>query len=61
MDQLHVDFRTHSRTLSDERGVFYEATNRAIILLPNHECLEDIFSTIEPLFFELFNKCEHFS
>jgi len=46
MDQLHVDFRTHSRTLSDDRGVFYEATNRAIIILPNHECLEDIFSTI---------------
>ncbi len=47
MDQLHVDFRTHSRTLSDDRGVFYEATNRAIIILQNHECLEDIFATIE--------------
>ena len=47
MDQLHVDFRTHSRTLSDDRGVFYEATNRAIIILQNHECLEYIFATIE--------------
>ena len=47
MDQLHVDFRTHGRTLGDDRGVFYEATNRALVMLSNHECLEDIFSTIE--------------
>ena len=35
MDHLHVDFRTHSRTLSDDRGVYFEETNRAIIILQN--------------------------
>jgi len=46
MDNLHVDFRTFGRTLSDDRGCFYEASNRALVMLPNHECLEDIISTI---------------
>ena len=46
MDKLHVDFRTHSRTLSDDRGVFFEESNRSIIILQNHECIEDILSTI---------------
>ena len=41
-----MDFRTHSRTLSDDRGVYFDETNRAIIILQNHECVEDILSTI---------------
>ena len=47
MDKLQVDFRTHSRTLSGDRGVFYDTSNRAIVILPNHECFEDIISTIQ--------------
>tara|TARA_R110002020_G_scaffold46132_2_gene131422 strand:+ start:2254 stop:2514 length:261 start_codon:yes stop_codon:yes gene_type:complete len=47
MDKLQIDFRTHSRTLTGDRGVFYEATNRALIILPNHECVEDIISTLQ--------------
>ena len=46
MDSLHVDFRTHSRTMSEDRGCFYEATNRALVMLPNHESFDDIISTI---------------
>jgi len=46
MDKLHVDFRTHSRTLDSDRGCFYEATNRALVMLPNHESFDDIISTI---------------
>lgn len=46
MDRLHVDFRTHSRTMSDDRGCFYESTNRALVMLPNHESYDDIISTI---------------
>ena len=46
MDKLHVDFRTHGRTISDDRGCFYEVTNRALIMLPNHESFDDIISTI---------------
>ena len=46
MDRLHVDFRTHSRTLGNDRGCYYEATNRALVILPNHECVEDLVSTI---------------
>ena len=46
MDRLHVDFKTHSRTCRDDRGCYYESTNRALIILSNHECLEDIISTI---------------
>ena len=46
MDKLHVDFRTHGRTMSDDRGCFFEASNRALVMLPNHECVEDIISTI---------------
>jgi hypothetical protein len=47
MDKLRVDFRTHSRTLSGDRGVFYDTTNRAIVILQNHECYEDILSTLQ--------------
>jgi len=46
MDNLHVDFRTHGRTISDDRGCFYEVSNRALIMLPNHESFDDIISTI---------------
>ena len=46
MDSLHVDFRTHGRTVSDDRGCYYEETGRALVILQNHECVEDIISTI---------------
>ena len=46
MDSLHVDFRTNSRTLGSDRGCYYEATNRALVILPNHECVEDVIATI---------------
>ncbi len=46
MDRLRVDFKTHSRSLGSDRGCYYEATDRALIILPNHECVEDIYSTI---------------
>ena len=46
MDNLHVDFRTHGRTCKDDRGCFYEASNRALVILENHECVEDIIATI---------------
>jgi len=46
MDTLHVDFRTHGRTISDDRGCYYEASNRVLVMLQNHECVEDIISTV---------------
>ena len=47
MEKLNVEFRIYSRTLTADRGVFYEETNRAVIILPNHENLTDILSTIQ--------------
>jgi len=46
MDNLHVDFRTHSRSCRDDRGCYFEETNRALVILPNHECVDDIIATI---------------
>ena len=31
---------------SDDRGVYYSETDRAIIYLPMHEALDDIYKTI---------------
>jgi hypothetical protein len=47
MEKLKVDFKISSRTLTADRGVFYEETNRAVVILPNHENLTDILSTIQ--------------
>ena len=47
MERLRVDFKINSKTLTADRGVFYEETNRAVIVLPNHENLADILSTIQ--------------
>jgi hypothetical protein len=47
MEKLRVDFKINSKTLTADRGVFYEETNRAVIVLPNHENLTDILSTIQ--------------
>tara|TARA_B100000029_G_scaffold504753_1_gene584165 strand:- start:605 stop:850 length:246 start_codon:yes stop_codon:yes gene_type:complete len=47
MERLRVDFKINSKTLTADRGVFYEETNRAVIVLPNHENLTDILSTIQ--------------
>ncbi len=47
MEKLRVDFKINSKTLTADRGVFYEETNRAVIVLPNHENLADILSTIQ--------------
>tara|TARA_R110002020_G_scaffold113233_3_gene260189 strand:- start:1680 stop:1928 length:249 start_codon:yes stop_codon:yes gene_type:complete len=46
-DKLQIDFKTSTRSLTGDRGVFYEATNRAIIVLPNHESYDDILATIQ--------------
>ncbi len=47
IEKLKVDFKISSRTLTADRGVFYEETNRAVVILPNHENLTDILSTIQ--------------
>ena len=46
-DKLQVDFRTSTRSLTGDRGAFFDATNRAIIVLPAHESLDDILATIQ--------------
>jgi len=39
---------------SDERGIYYEETQRAVIYLPMHESLDDIYKTINH---EIFHHC----
>ena len=40
---LTVDFKCRK---DDNRGVYYEETNRCLIFLGSHETLEDIYKTI---------------
>ena len=40
---LTVDFRCRR---DDNRGIYYEETNRCLIFLGSHETLEDIYKTI---------------
>ena len=46
-ERLRIDFRTHSRTLSGDRGAYFETSNRALVILANHESLEDILATLQ--------------
>ena len=48
---LSVDFRVRN---TDERGIYYEETERAIIYLPMHESLDDIYKTINH---EVYHHC----
>ena len=43
MIPLTVDFRCRR---DDNRGIYYEETNRCLIFLGSHETLEDIYKTI---------------
>ena len=43
MDKLTVDFRIEK---GDNRGIYFEETNRCLIYLPMHETLEEIYKTI---------------
>ena len=40
---LTVDFKCRK---DDNRGIYYEETNRCLIFLGSHETLEDIYKTI---------------
>ena len=48
---LSVDFRVRN---TDERGIYYEESQRAIIYLPMHESLDDIYKTINH---EVYHHC----
>ena len=48
---LSVDFRVRN---TDERGIYYEESHRAIIYLPMHESLDDIYKTINH---EVYHHC----
>ena len=43
MAHLTVDFRCRK---DENRGIYYEETNRCLIFLGSHETLEDIYKTI---------------
>jgi len=48
---LSVDFKVRN---TDERGIYYEESQRAIIYLPMHESLDDIYKTINH---EVYHHC----
>ena len=48
---LSVDFKVRH---SDERGIYFNDTKRAIIYLPMHESLDDIYKTINH---EVYHHC----
>ena len=48
---LSVDFKVRN---TDERGIYYEESQRAIIYLPMHESLDDIYKTISH---EVYHHC----
>jgi len=48
---LSVDLRVRT---SDERGIYYEETERAIVYLPMHESIDDIYKTINH---EVYHHC----
>ena len=43
MARLTVDFRCRK---DENRGIYYEETNRCLIFLGSHETLEDLYKTI---------------
>ena len=43
MAHLTVDFRCRK---DENRGIYYEETNRCLIFLGSHETLEDLYKTI---------------
>jgi len=48
---LSVDMRVRP---SDQRGIYYEETERAVVYLPMHESLDDILKTINH---EVYHHC----
>ena len=42
---LKIDFKINGYD-DDNRGIYYGETERCLILLPNHESLEDIYKTM---------------
>ena len=48
---LSVDMRVRN---SDERGIYYEDTERAIVYLPMHESIDDIYKTMNH---EVYHHC----
>ena len=48
---LTVDFKVRN---TDERGIYYEETERAIVYLPMHESLDDLYKTINH---EVYHHC----
>ena len=49
--RLTVDFRVKH---GDNRGIYYAETGRALIYLPMHESLDDIYKTINH---EVYHHC----
>jgi|TARA_R110002020_G_scaffold186642_1_gene384698 hypothetical protein len=37
---------TNFKIYGENRGIYYDETNRCIIYLANHECLADVYRTI---------------
>ena len=48
---LIVDFQVR---FADERGIYFQDTKRALIYLPMHESLDDIYKTINH---EVYHHC----
>jgi len=48
---LSVDFKVQH---ADNRGIYFEETNRCLIFLPMHETMEDVIKTINH---EVFHHC----
>ena len=48
---LTVDFKIRS---GDNRGIYYAETSRALIYLPLHESIEDLYKTINH---EVYHHC----
>jgi len=51
MNKCSVDFKIQH---NDNRGMYFEETNRCIVYLPMHETMEDVIKTINH---EIFHHC----
>ena len=51
MNKCTVDFKIQH---NDNRGMYFEETNRCIVYLPMHETMEDVIKTINH---EIFHHC----
>ena len=48
---FHIDFKVKP---ADNRGIYYSETERALVYLPMHESIEDIYKTINH---EVYHHC----